>query len=67
MPALFRTPHLLGFHDAHTHASPRRPNITSIEKRRHRGDAVEGDEGGATPDLLLKYLKKHLQHTFENS
>jgi hypothetical protein len=43
----------------HTHASPHRLNITSIEKRRrHRGDEVEGEERDATPDLLLKYPNK---------
>jgi hypothetical protein len=35
---------------------PRRPNITSIEKRRrHRGEAAEDDEIDTTSDLLLKY------------
>ena len=26
-----------------------------VEDRRHRGEAAEGEEGDATPDLLLKY------------
>jgi hypothetical protein len=54
-----------------THAGPRRPNVTSIEKRgRHQDEAAECDEGDATPDLLLKhpnktfttYVQKQLKH-----
>jgi hypothetical protein len=37
---------------------PRRPNITSIKKRRrHRDKAAEGKKEDATPDLLLKHQK----------
>jgi hypothetical protein len=67
-PALFRTTHPLGFYAARTtcpthavcpHVGPRRSNITSIEKkRRHRLEAAEGEEGDATPDLLLKHPNK---------
>ena len=34
---------------------PHRPNITSIEKRRYRGKAAEGEKRDAIPDLLLKH------------
>ena len=29
-----------------------------VEDRRHRGEAAEGEEGDATPDLLLKHPNK---------
>jgi hypothetical protein len=46
------------------------------KRRRHRGEATEGEEGDATPDLLLKHSNetfatyvrkqlKHLQHMCE--
>jgi hypothetical protein len=44
---------------AYLHVSPRCPNITSIEKRRrHRGEAADGEEKDATPDLLMKHLNE---------
>jgi hypothetical protein len=36
--------------------SPRRLNITSIEKRRrHRGEAAEGEKKDAIPNLPMKH------------
>jgi hypothetical protein len=84
-PTPFRTLHPFGFcasqttrpiHAVRPHTGPRRPNITSIEKRRHRGETAEDEEGDATSNLLFKhpnkafsiYIRKqlkHLQHTSE--
>jgi hypothetical protein len=72
---------------AHPRGARAIPNVTSIERRerggdgcsagaerrRHRGEAAEGGEGDATPDLLLKHSyatlvtnvrrqMKHLKH-----
>jgi hypothetical protein len=34
-----------------------------VERRRHRSEAIEGEEEDARPDLILKYLDATFQQT----
>jgi hypothetical protein len=54
-------------HAARPHAGPCRPNIISVEKRRHRDETAEDEEGDVIPDLLLKYLNETFATYVQNS
>jgi hypothetical protein len=60
-------PHLARLNSGRPHADPLCPNITNIEKRRHRGEAAKGEKEDTTSDLLLKHPNETFATYVRNS